>query len=149
MKLNIFFFALAFLSSCIPTKDDLTKAPSTESTLIGTWQEYGPKSPFLDPNGVVIDSIDINARFQFLSDSSYLAENDIYTTSVSGTWSFDANLLHIKLYPQEPLYNSNSDHVWVIHKLDFSDLEITNESILNLPGESYAVSNRRNFKRVN
>ena len=146
MKINVLFFALAFLSSC---KDDLTKTPPTESTIIGTWQEYGPKSPYIDANGVVIDSIDINARFQFLADSSFVAENDIYTTSVSGTWSFDSNLFQIKLYPQPPLYNDNSNHVWVIHKLDSSDLEITHESIVNLPGESYSVSNRRNFKRIN
>jgi hypothetical protein len=147
MKMNIFFFALAFLSSCIPTKDDLTKTPPTESILIGTWQEYGPKSPLLDPNGVVIDSVDINARFQFLSDFSYIAEHDIYT-SASGTWSMDTTVFHINLYPQEPLYNTNSDHYWSIHKLDSADLEITHVYTVNLPEHSYTVSGQRNFKKI-
>ncbi len=149
MKTNIFLFALVLLSSCVMDNDDLEKPPSTETGVIGTWQEYGPKSLHLDSMGNVIDSVDVNSRFQFFSDSSYIAENDIYTNSVKGTWSFDTNLLHIKIYPQGPLYNATSDHIWAIHKLDSSDLEVSHVYLLTLPNQSYNVLVQRNFKRIN
>ncbi len=101
MKMNFLFCLLLIQCSCGQSSDiELTLHPEDE-TLVGVWHEIAPKALVVDGMGVVIDSIDVSATYEFNADYTFTAQNDAWTDFTHGTWAFDSTYTFdkVKLYP--------------------------------------------------
>ena len=149
MKMNTLLFLLPFFSSCLTHDiDPPSLLHPEEEKLVGIWQEVGPKSPFFDANGILLDSVDINATYEFKDDFSFTAQNDIYLGSESGTWAFDSTYTRVNLYPISPESNIISDHNWSIITLDSSNLEVSHFYKVTFPDETFTTAPYRKFKKI-
>lgn len=149
MKMNTILFLFPFLSSCLTQGIDSTLfLHPQEEKLIGIWQELGPKAPFFDVNGILVDSVDINAIFEFKDDFSFTCNNDIYLGSELGTWEFDSTYARIILYPTLPETNLISDHYWSLISLDSATLEVSHFYTITFPDNSFTTSPYRKFRKV-
>lgn len=54
-----------------------------EEKLIGKWQEIANKLPIRDSSGMVIDSLDISAQYEFKADYTFTSQNEFFTNAES------------------------------------------------------------------
>jgi hypothetical protein len=87
----------------------------------------------------LIDSLDINAVFVFNNDYTYESQNEIYTGSTKGTWSFDSSFSKIFIVPVPMDIVLQSEHEWHIVTFDNEVLNVDHTYKLTLPDESYYI----------
>lgn len=150
MKKIIF---LAFLSFSIYSfKCDLQSDENIEyEGVIGTWKEIVPMSPVYSPEGIVIDSIDASAIYEFHQDSTFSATNDYWTDITHGTWEFDTSNSRMYLYPiNDSSPNFYRKDLWEIIYMSESRLEIGHQFDHFFPADSTfgAIYVMRNFERI-
>jgi hypothetical protein len=150
MKKNIFFVFLSF--SIYSFTCDLQSHENIENEgVIGTWKEIVPMSPVFSPEGVVIDSVDGSAYYEFHQDSTFSTTNDYWTDFTHGTWEFDSSNSRMFLYPiYDNLPNFYRKDIWGIIYMDESRLEVTHQFDHFFPGDSTvgAIYLKRNFERI-
>ena len=145
--MNLIFLLLPIIFSCFHMEEpNLLNLTPNEEKLIGQWHEIGPKVPFVDSLGNVIDSIDVNATYTFNSDFFYLAD-EYPLTGIEGMWSFDS--VYSVIYIDPNIVDSyQTNNKWYIIHFDSSLLEVSHFFDYNLPNDTTTISVVRKFKRI-
>ncbi|MBL7810429.1 MAG: hypothetical protein JNN28_21575 [Saprospiraceae bacterium] len=150
MKNNIFFALLSF--GILSFSCDIKSHENIENDgIIGTWKEIVPKAPIYSSSGVVIDSIDASAIYEFHQDSTFNATNDYWTGLTHGTWEFDTSNYRIFLYPIDDNFPTfYRKDIWGIIYMDEVSLNVGHQYDHLFPGDSSAgaIYLMRNFKRI-
>ena len=144
------FFCILTLFSLLSCKKEEQQLPPVEKTvtLLGRWKEFRPKAVKLDSNGNIIDSIDINATYEFRADFTYFTQNDIWTDGPGGTWTYDSGYPKVILSPSVLDTNSSSGHWWRINDLTEDSLKVEHTYTLGPPSQHIGVLLFRKFYKL-
>lgn len=147
-RYSLLYIVVLFFACAKQGEKEVLNLSPEEMQLLGVWQEFGPKIASVDSNGVVIDSIDINAIYEFHDDYSFESQNDIFTIAEEGEWAFDSSYTQLWINTEPNQLVFQSDHTWSISKFNDTLLMVTHQYKFTLPNEEYYVSYPRTFKKV-
>ncbi|MCB0523759.1 MAG: hypothetical protein H6576_08020 [Lewinellaceae bacterium] len=121
-----------------------------EEKLIGKWQEIANKLPIRDSSGMVIDSLDISAQYEFKADYTFTSQNEFFTNAESGTWIFqypDSNS-NLFIYPDYgTLPNDTFRLLWEL-TYEAPYMKVGQLRNLVLPDKIIGIYEHRKFIRV-